>query len=261
MGMRVLTCGDGDFTFSLALARMLLGNEGTSAASKLTATSYETSETLEKVYPNFVDTLTELKQLGCLLQFGFDATRLKESLGITNGDVKFDRIVWNFPCLAVAKGQDGQNGEMDENKALVSKFIVPARDLLTDGGEIHICHKTKPPFNQWRLEEVVTGTCDDVHFQGKVVFDRATTPPYTPRKALDRKSFPCHDACTFIFSLRSRPKGRFHPTLYLGNELMEAVTHELISEIRSAHLVKAQYSSYIEEETKKRSGKKSRKQN
>ena len=36
-------------------------------------------------------------------------------------------------------------------------------------------------------------------YWGRVVWDRALFSPYVPRKALHAKSFPCHDACTYIF--------------------------------------------------------------
>ena len=73
-----------------------------------------------------------------------------------------------------------------------------------------MAHKTKPPFNQWRLEKVALDDLESsvgafktdgkkFEFKGRVVFDRCTLPPYTPRKALDRKSFPCHDACFYVF--------------------------------------------------------------
>jgi hypothetical protein len=38
-----------------------------------------------------------------------------------------------------------------------------------------------------------------VHYFGRIAFDRYLFPPYIPRKALDKKSFPSHDACTYIF--------------------------------------------------------------
>lgn len=40
-----------------------------------------------------------------------------------------------------------------------------------------------------------------MRYCGRMVLDRYLLPPYTPRKALDRKSFPVHDACTYIFGL------------------------------------------------------------
>lgn len=44
-------------------------------------------------------------------------------------------------------------------------------------------------------------------FKGRVVFDKFTLPPYTPRKALDRKSFPCHDACVYVFGWKTEMNG------------------------------------------------------
>jgi len=40
-----------------------------------------------------------------------------------------------------------------------------------------------------------------IRYCGRVVVDRYLFLPYTPRKALDRKSFPVHDACTYVFDL------------------------------------------------------------
>lgn len=40
-----------------------------------------------------------------------------------------------------------------------------------------------------------------VRYLGRVVLDKSLLPPYTPRKALCRKSFTVHDACTYVFGL------------------------------------------------------------
>lgn len=217
-GMSVLTVGDGDFSFSLAIARLLHSfRSKNSNASLLVATSYETEETLRQVYPNYEETKQELLSFGVKMRFQVDATRIQDTLhhdDDNNNDnissssfIQWDRICWNFPCTAIAKGQDGQNDEMERNKDLVRKFVANATPMLIhSGGEIHICHKTKPPFNQWKLETVAlesqTGpgsAANIMKYVGRVVLDRALLPPYTPRKALDRKSFPCHDACFYIF--------------------------------------------------------------
>ena len=220
-GMSVLCVGDGDFSFSLALARILFsrGSDAigtpTMAPSRLIATSYETEETLQNVYPNFEETKKELHDLGATMIYQVDATKLAESLSV-HPDVanlsSFDRICWNFPCSAIEKGQDGQNDEMEHNKDLIRTFVNSAMSFLNkNGGEIQICHKTKPPFNQWKLEEVVaegsrsyinsSSLSSDVllQYSGRIVLDRALLAPYIPRKALDRKSFPCHDACIYVF--------------------------------------------------------------
>ena len=35
-----------------------------------------------------------------------------------------------------------------------------------------------------------------------MVFDKCNVHPYVPRKALDKKSFPCHDACVYVFGFK-----------------------------------------------------------
>lgn len=134
--LRVLTVGDGDFSFSLALSRIKGGPQ-------LLATAYESRETLLQVYPGLQDTLTELEARGTDVRFQIDATDLVGTLQLPS-DVKFDRIVWNFPCEGVAHGRDGQNEEMEHNKDLIRRFVVSAQNVLSEeNGQIHMNHKTK----------------------------------------------------------------------------------------------------------------------
>jgi len=235
--MSVLTVGDGDLTYSLAVARIILSQQpttGRTSSSRLVATSYESKESLLRVYPNIQDTMDELVSLGATICYNVDATRLVETLPESviqrkQQTKKFHRIVWNFPCSAVSSGQDGQNDAMEFNKQLVRDFVRrAASDLLHRGdGEIHMLHKTKPPFNQWKIETVALeglyggidsnlSNSDDnsnengkkitqrrLEYKGRVVFDRCLMPPYVPRKALDKKSFTAHDACHYIFGWAS----------------------------------------------------------
>jgi Domain of unknown function (DUF2431) len=195
-GMSVLTVGDGDFSFSVALARF---------GCNVVATSYESKETLLEVYNSVhvVDNMAELESLGAKMFFNVDGTDLQETLFPSLANQKFHRIIWNFPCSAVAKGQDGQNIEMEFNKKLVNDFMKSAQHFSIKHGQIFICHKTKPPFNQWNIEEVAVSNTPvaAVRYSNRVVLDRYLFPPYVPRKALDRKSFPCHDACMYIFEV------------------------------------------------------------
>ena len=103
-GMSCLMVGDGDFSFSLALARMLLSKEGKKRRKPvLVATSYESESTLQRVYPNINETISELRSLGAHIFFEVDATDLKGTL--RNCSSQFHRIVWNFPCTAIGSGQ------------------------------------------------------------------------------------------------------------------------------------------------------------
>jgi len=226
-GMNVLTVGDGDFTFSLAVARLVLGNNSSKKQKKkkqkgmVIATSYEDYSTLCKVYPDFNNTLVSLKSCSngreegknVIIGYNVDATRLNDTLPkevSLNNKVKFHRICWNFPCTAITSGQDGQNDAMEQNKELVRKFVANALPYLHNDGEIHMCHKTKPPYNHWGLEKVAlegiktNNNERKFEYKGRIVLDKCTLPPYTPRKALDKKSFPCHDACFYVFGWRRR---------------------------------------------------------
>ena len=94
-GQSILTVGDGDFSFSLALARALKG-------ARVVATSYESHASLAKVYGTAcIDTLRELEQLGAVVAHGVDAAELGTTLpagAVPTGG--FDRVVWNFPCAS-----------------------------------------------------------------------------------------------------------------------------------------------------------------
>mmetsp|Transcript_22782 Transcript_22782/g.56286 ORF Transcript_22782/g.56286 Transcript_22782/m.56286 type:complete len:261 (+) Transcript_22782:401-1183(+) len=237
--MAVLTIGDGDFSYSLGLARILKPQQ---SKSTVIATSYESRETLQETYPRFEDYSTELANLGAELYFNVDATRLAKTLPmLRDSPCRFDRICWNFPCTAIANGQDGQNDAMEKNKDLVRQFVKDAKELLSECGEIHICHKSKPPYNQWGLESVALEwlPSNSIIFAGKVILDRFLFPPYRPLKALDRKSFPCHDACFYIFRSAKRSDAEaFPPTIDEegegGTEMPTTpITEDIILSIRS----------------------------
>ena len=204
-GMKVLTVGDGDFSYSVAVARIV--NTKPESQQRVIATSYESKATLQTCYSHFSEMVDELKTRNVTIAYEVDATNIEATLLSKIKEKKlpkFDRIIWNFPCTAIGGGRDGQNDAMEENKELVRKFVRNARHLLTSNGEIHMCHKSRPPYNQWHLDEVVLEACKDnqcLTYHGRVVFDRATLPPYTPRKALNKKSFPYNDAVTYIFGM------------------------------------------------------------
>lgn len=211
----ILTVGDGDFSYSAALTRHL-----GPGATNFVATSYESQANLERIYRS--ETLKEywdkLKQVGSRVCFEVDATHLPKDLQ----DAVWDLVIWNFPCTAVASGQDGQNEAMEQNKALLRKFVSRVR-----AHEMHLTHKTKPPYDQWGLVDLVT-SAESQHgawmYVGRIVLDRALWQPYVPRKALDQKSFPCHDACTYVFQ-------RVTVKPWLEKALVP-VTHEDLQQLR-----------------------------
>lgn len=193
---KVLTVGDGDFSFSLAVARL---------GSKVVATSLETKDVLSKVYAKnkVIETLKSLESLNATVAYMVNAINLQGTLPDDVRNDKFDRIVWNFPCSVEEYGRDAQNREMERNKQLLRAFATNAVKMLKQDGQIHISHKTKPPFNQWNVVETMMHD-QQLDYIGRIVVDRALFIPYVPRKALDRKSFPHHDACTYVFAAKAQ---------------------------------------------------------
>lgn len=178
----VLTVGDGDFTFSLSLAETdrfqqyidcssdkssssstlsgIIGchQRGRTGCSrlKLTATSHESYQSICSTYPQAEDTLHRLKYLGATVLHDVDATDLHllhhgsstdllqhGSPIAAEGSRTFDFIIWNFPCVSLPAGADGQTSELEQNRTLLRRFFSNIRPFLTaDRGEVHITHKT-----------------------------------------------------------------------------------------------------------------------
>ena len=140
---RVLTLGDGDFSFSLSLARR--------RKHKLVATSFESQASLQEVYPRITSTFREMQGLGVEFHFNVDATKHSEQFSA------FDAVVFNFPCIPVEDGLDGQNGQMEANKTLIREFTQQVNVSITKSkkSRVYVTHKSKPPYDQWGVVDLI----------------------------------------------------------------------------------------------------------
>ncbi|XP_054819067.1 heavy metal-associated isoprenylated plant protein 41-like [Prosopis cineraria] len=97
---KILLVGEGDFSFSLCLAKAF------GSASNMVATSLDSKgELIMNYYSRALDNLLELKKLGCTILHNGDAHTMNKHP--SPADQLFDRIVFNFPhavevglCLA-----------------------------------------------------------------------------------------------------------------------------------------------------------------
>ncbi len=161
-----MTVGDGDFSFSLSIAEHF---HKTNPNFKLTVTSHESHESVLTTYPTCEANLKRLKQLGAVVYHDVDATSLATTLPLQN--VQFDVIIWNFPCVRITAGADGQTNELDINRNLVGTFFANAHPYLVPGsGEVHVAHKTIEPFSWWGI--VNLGEQNGMECGGSVIFDK-----------------------------------------------------------------------------------------
>uniref|UniRef100_A0A7N0U1Y5 25S rRNA (uridine-N(3))-methyltransferase BMT5-like domain-containing protein n=1 Tax=Kalanchoe fedtschenkoi TaxID=63787 RepID=A0A7N0U1Y5_KALFE len=68
-------------------------------------------------------------------------------------DTQFDRIVFNFPHAGFLYPENNRSQIM-LHRMLVKGFFKSASEMLTEGGEVHVTHKTGHPYDDWDIEEL-----------------------------------------------------------------------------------------------------------
>ena len=125
---RVLTVGDGDLSYSLALARAFGG------AICLTATTLVPEAELEATYASASRAIAELRQRGARVQHLVDATALASA----NPPIGHqDHIIFNHPHLGLADLTD-EAAHAHRHGTLISHFLQSSVSLLTAGGLVHL---------------------------------------------------------------------------------------------------------------------------
>ncbi|MFS7946454.1 putative S-adenosyl-L-methionine-dependent methyltransferase [Helianthus anomalus] len=143
----ILLVGEGDFSFSLSLARVF------GSASNIVATSLDSYELVIKKYARARTNLDMLHKAGAHLLFGVDAMTMK-----LHPDLhwrKFHRIIYNFPHAGFL-GKEADQLVIDKHRYLVLGFFENASGMLRPGGEVHVSHKTTPPFDGWNIKELAS---------------------------------------------------------------------------------------------------------
>jgi 25S rRNA (uracil2634-N3)-methyltransferase len=193
---RILTVGDGDLSFSLSIAKYYYDMFGT--AKNVLATTHESYDSVCATYQDGKKHIDFLTRFGALVCHEVDATDLNSTLPKTFTDQplmdkQFHFILWNFPCIRVEKGADGQVSELEQNRILIRRFFANAQAFLVPTvGEVHLAHKTIEPFSWWGITDIAIE--ERFYCERTIVFDRCNYPGYINRKVLDKKSFPCNDA-------------------------------------------------------------------
>lgn len=148
--MDVLTVGDGDLSFSLALQRAY-----PAALRVHPSTLVATREELVSTYPDSARVVDELERVWkCPVRYGVDATRLDDANSLTRGGRqkdKFALVLFNHPHLgdlSLVAGDEG--GHADRHHALLAHYFHSARSVLKVGGAVHVCLCGTQP-SSWRV--------------------------------------------------------------------------------------------------------------
>ncbi|CAN7038843.1 unnamed protein product [Brassica rapa subsp. trilocularis] len=116
---RILLVGEGDFSFSLSLARAF------GSATNLTATSLDTREEIELNYANRKANVEELTRLGCTEIHGFNV----HSMRLAPRLERYDRIIFNFPHSGFDFGSEHPRRYIMSHQELVRGFLKSSKKM------------------------------------------------------------------------------------------------------------------------------------
>ncbi|RDX68061.1 Heavy metal-associated isoprenylated plant protein 41, partial [Mucuna pruriens] len=193
---RILFVGEGDFSFSLCLARAF------GSAHNLVATSLDSHENVGKKYSNGLSNVMELEEKGCLVLHGVDAKEMNQHFFLKTQ--RFDRIVFNFPHVGFLYPENSYC-QIQLNKRLLKGFLANAKALVKkEGGEIHVTHKEGDPYNKWDL--VQKAEKRGLVLQEVVPFFKNDYPGYDNKRAhgkLSDAAFAIGEASTYKFKVQT----------------------------------------------------------
>eukprot|EP00949_MAST-11_sp_MAST-11-sp1_P001252 g1252.t1 len=139
---KILTVGDGDLSYSLALAR------AAPHAQQITATTLISRAELCEVYQTAAKNLKSLSALkNVQVVHGVNATDLRGSL---DGQKQFDRVVFSHPHLGL--DDLGTEAHRRRHACLIAHFFFSCRDILREGGHVVLGLCGKQPLN-WNVDE------------------------------------------------------------------------------------------------------------
>jgi len=147
---RILTVGDGDLSFSHALASHL-------KPKKLVASTYDDAKTVEQKYAD--NALSALQQLDIQTLTEFDVTKPKSWQRL--GGECFDVVIFQFPLIPAFVGEaafkaNTKHGGMNVlNRALLHRYLDYASQFALDKNGPMLCYITSKdvkPYREWNIE-------------------------------------------------------------------------------------------------------------
>ncbi|VVB01441.1 unnamed protein product [Arabis nemorensis] len=190
---QILPVGEGDFSFSLFLAKSF------GSATNITATSLDTREELERKYEDAKKNVEELETLGCTVVHSVDVHSMDTNYRVGRS-IMYDRIIFNFPHAGFIFGRESDSYTIMNHKEVVRGFFASARELVKDDGEIHVTHKTGHPFSNWNIKTLAEEK--GLYFYKEKEFETWQYPGYSNKRGSGSNcdsSFPVGKSSTFMF--------------------------------------------------------------
>ncbi|KAL8462117.1 hypothetical protein ACS0TY_033269 [Phlomoides rotata] len=188
---RILLVGEGDFSFSASLAVAF------ASAPNIIATSLNSQEFLKKNYSRAASNIDKLRRRESKVMHEVDATKMANHPSL--GQVKFDRIIFNFPYAGLANTIKTLPPESQlRHRRLVDLFLKNAREMISENGEIHISHKTM----EFKLETIASS--HGLRLIEAVQFNYLDYPGYRTKCGFggDDDNFNCNPCKTCKFGLK-----------------------------------------------------------
>ena len=193
---RIITVGDGDLSFSLALNTRYKGIE-------ICATVLDSEQTLRDKYPQ--NAIDELVAAGQTVLFSLDITK-PESF-VDRVTAQFDLALFQFPLVPNAgprkPGQSWHQGIDSnlQNRQLLQAFLHHSGQyLLADDGARLACITSKDvkPYCDWHIE--CLGDPGPLRYAGKMPFNPGEYPGYRVRNVDRDKQVKSTAAITYIWT-------------------------------------------------------------
>ncbi len=201
---RIMVVGDGDLSFSAALATHY-------QPRRLFASIYDSQAELAEKYGDvFWQKLKTLSpQASVTLAAQFDVTREQSWLSLGQDLNQFDLVIFQFPLVPgyTNKAEFEANGKIDSNlrnRRLLHQFLQHAHRYGLDpkgAGLVYISSKEVKPYSEWDIEHSLHLNTD-LTCLGKVPFAFAAFPSYQMRN-VDRDKF-VKDTASFTYIWRAK---------------------------------------------------------
>eukprot|EP00123_Amoebidium_parasiticum_P006041 comp17102_c0_seq1/m.15861 comp17102_c0_seq1/g.15861 ORF comp17102_c0_seq1/g.15861 comp17102_c0_seq1/m.15861 type:complete len:315 (-) comp17102_c0_seq1:476-1420(-) len=180
MEQRVLVVGDGNCSFSRALA------EHFGCGPTLVCTTYDDEKTMNEKYEDAAEHVKTIQDFGGRVLHSIDCCKLGSYPQLREGNhggdqVKYDCIVFNFPHVGL--GIKDMDRNIAANQKLIFGFLQSATTLLAPRGEIHVTVKQGEPYDSWRTAALGTKEAG-LSLKAGVPFAPSQYPGYRHRRTL-----------------------------------------------------------------------------